>query len=66
MTDTKRARTEQRHVVLLNDGSVIGTPAGGPLTRDAAWLLERWYIEFHPELGAKALQIQPRATEEDE
>lgn len=62
MTEVKRdrARVEQRHVVLLDDGTVVGTTAGGALTRDAAWLLERWYTENHPEFGAKAVKIAPK------
>jgi hypothetical protein len=62
MTDEKRVRprVEQKWVVLLNDGRVVGTENGGPLTRDAAWLLERWYTENHPEIEATAKKLTPK------
>ena len=56
----KRARVEQKYVVLLNDGRIVGTSSGGPLTRDAAWLLERAFIEQHPELEAKTVKLTPK------
>ena len=59
-----RERAEQRYVVVLKDGRVVGTPAGGPLTRDAAWLTERWYSENKPELAPKAVKIVARLPEE--
>ena len=60
----KRTRAEQKYVVLLRaDNVVIGTKQGGPLTRGAAWLLERWYNEFHPERQAVALKLSPAPEE---
>ena len=58
-----RARAEQKYVVVLPTGEIVGTPKGGPLTRDGAWLCERWFQE-NGEPGAKAVKIQPRPTEE--
>jgi len=60
----KKARPEQKWVVILADGRVIGTPNGGPLTRDGAWLTERWYTENKPELQARATKMQARAEDE--
>lgn len=62
-TVNNRKRAEQKYVVVISheDGQVqvIGTVAGGPLTRDAAWLMERWYRENHPHLQATATKIAP-------
>ena len=57
-----RLRAEQKYVVLLNDGTVVGTPAGGCFTEEAAWLCERWYQKYYPEMGAVAKRLAPRAT----
>lgn len=59
-----RSRSEQNYVIVLADGTIFGTPSGGPLTRDAAWLTERWYSENKPELEARAVQIGCKPEEE--
>jgi|MudIll2142460700_1097286.scaffolds.fasta_scaffold1633138_2 hypothetical protein len=61
-----RARAEQKYVVLLNDGTVVGTESGGCFTQDAAWLCERWYKEYYPEMGAIAKRLTPRLTNKTE
>jgi hypothetical protein len=61
---TKRTRAEQKYVVVLNDGSVLGTPSGLPLTRDGAWLLERYLLERSPELAPRAVRLTPYQKDE--
>ena len=58
-----RNRAEQRWVVVLPTGEIYGTPTGLPLTRDGAWLLERWLHEYG-EPAARAVKISPRPKEE--
>jgi hypothetical protein len=55
-----RARAEQKWVV-LSDGNIYGTQSGGPLTRDAAWLLERWFKEAGKD--AQAVKLVPTPEE---
>ena len=64
MTDTKRTRAEQKYVVVLNDGCVLGTPSGLPLTRDGAWLLERYINEHTPELAPRAVKLTAYTKDE--
>lgn len=58
-----RARAEQKWVVLY-EGIAYGTISGGPLTRDAAWLLERWFKEQGWEAKAVKLTPTPEAYNE--
>jgi hypothetical protein len=60
---TTRNRAEQKYVLLFTDGTVMGTPSGGPFTRDAAWLAERYFNELVPN-QCKALKLVPRPVEE--
>jgi hypothetical protein len=57
-TKRTRVRVEQKYVVLA-DGVAYGTKDGGAMTRDAAWLLERW---FHDKgvIAALAVRISNR------
>lgn len=61
-----KRRMEQKYIVLLNDGTVVGTQSCGPFTEDASWLCERWYQEYFPEMGAKAMRIAPRQNSKEE
>jgi hypothetical protein len=65
VTAAKRTRAEQKYVVVLNDGSVLGTPTGLPLTRDGAWLLERYINEHTPELAPRAVKLTPYTKDAD-
>lgn len=62
MNDEVRKRAEQKWVVVTKTG-IYGTASGGPLTRDAAWLLERWYNENFPAAEARALKLLPKPEE---
>ena len=62
--DKPRSRSEQSYVIVLKDGTIFGTPNGGPMTRDGAWLTERWYSENKPELEARAVKIAPKPNED--
>lgn len=57
-------KVDQNWVIVLGDGTVVGTPSGNALTRNGAWIQEREMQMFYGDrMTVKAIQLSPYTSE---